>query len=255
MKSVCVIQARYDSSRLPGKVLARIGDRTMLEMVINRVARASQVDYTIVATSTEASDDPVASAAENAGARVIRGSQFDVLDRYYAALNTEPDVDIIVRLTADCPFVDPDVIDLVVNRLIDDDLDFSANRLPPPHRRTYPVGLDVEACKAEALKAAWQNARLPHQREHVMPYLYENPEDFRIGVVDLDVDLSSYRWTVDTPEDLVAVQRIAALVGPEPFGWKDVLEVARQHPEIGELNRSARQKVVTEHDARWDSVD
>lgn len=255
MTVICVIQARFASSRLPGKVLEPIGDRSMLAMVIHRASRAASVEHTIVATSTETSDDTVAAAAAEAGARVVRGSQFDVLDRFYAALSMEPSADILVRLTADCPFVDPDVIDLVVNNLIDGNLDFSANRLPPPHPRTYPVGLDVEACKTKALRTAWREATFPHQREHVMPYIYENPRDFRFGVVDLDVDLSSFRWTVDTADDLAAVRRIAALVGPEPFGWRDVLSVAQAHPEIGDLNRSARQKAVTEHDSRWDAHD
>lgn len=252
MKTICVIQARFASSRLPGKVLERIGDRSMLAMIIERASRAATIEAMIVATSTEVSDDAVATAAKEAGARVMRGSQFDVLDRYYKALNLESDADILVRLTADCPFVDPDLIDLVVNRLIEGDLAFSANRLPPPHARTYPVGLDVEACTTEALRTAWKEATLPHQREHVMPYLYENPRQFRIGVVDLDFDLSGYRWTVDTVEDLAAVRQIAALVGPEPYGWRDVLNVAQAHPEIGELNRTARQKAATESDSRWE---
>ena len=252
MNVVCVIQARFASSRLPGKVLEPIGERSILRMVVDRVTRASTVGRTVVATSTEASDDAVALAAREAGVVVVRGSQFDVLDRFHDVLRALPDTDVIVRVTADCPFVDPDVLDLVVTRLIDDGLDFSANRLPPPHPRTYPVGLDVEVCTAAALRTAWEGAKEPHQREHVMPYLYEIPQQFRIGLVDLDTDLSSYRWTVDTPEDLIAVRKIAELVGSEPFSWEDVLEVARAHPEIGDVNRAAKQKSVTQHDPRWE---
>lgn len=254
MNVTCIIQARFASSRLPGKVLEQIGERSILNMVIDRVQRASTVGRIVVATSTEASDDAVEIAASEAGVDVVRGSQFDVLDRFHDVLRALPETDVVVRVTADCPFVDPGVLDLVVTRLIDDDLDFSANRLPPPYPRTYPVGLDVEACTAAALQMAWERAKEPHQREHVMPYLYENSQQFRIGLVDLDTDLSSYRWTVDTPEDLMAVRKIAELVGPEPFSWEDVLEVARSHPEIGDINRGAEQKSVTQHDPRWEQA-
>lgn len=228
-----------------------IGDRSMLGMVIDRVTRSSTVTDTVVATTTEASDDGVALAAREAGVDVVRGSQFDVLDRFNDVFHELPDTDLVVRVTADCPFVDPAIIDLVVMNLINRNLDFSANRLPPPHSRTYPVGLDVEVCTADALRAAWNRAAEPHQREHVMPFLYENPKDFRIGIVDLEADLSSYRWTVDTPEDLEAARQIAELVGPEPFGWRQVLEVAQTHPKIGNINRNAKQKAVTQHDDRW----
>ncbi|TBN55968.1 acylneuraminate cytidylyltransferase [Glaciihabitans arcticus] len=251
MSTVCVVQARYSSSRLPGKVLERIGDSSMIERVLERLSRSSQLDEIVVATTDQPADVAVAAAVEAAGFRVIRGAQYDVLERYLQAVSDRDDADVVVRVTADCPFIDPDIVDRVIAFRTEGDLDFAANRLPPPHARTYPVGLDVEVATVVALRRAGAEATAPHHREHVMPYLYESGDRFRFGVVQLDEDLSGYRWTVDTPEDLAAARAIAELVGPEPFGWRDVLEVARMHPEIARINGSLAQKDVTVVDTRW----
>lgn len=251
MTTVCVVQARFGSKRLPGKVLEPIGSAPMLVRVLDRLRRAATLDEIIVATTSAASDDAVAKVANFAGVKVVRGSQFDVLDRYHDALLASSSASVIVRVTADCPFIDPDLVDLVVRERADHNADFVANRLPPPHPRTYPVGLDVEVCTAIALDRAWREAAAPHHREHVMPYLYENPDLFVIRVLQLDNDLSHYRWTVDTVEDLDAVRRLDALVGPEPFGWHDVLKVAADNPRIGQINSAQRQKLVSEFDERW----
>lgn len=250
MTTVAVIQARAGSSRLPGKVLETIAGMPMLERVIRRVARAQTVDQVIVATTQEPEDDIVQAVAEHAGARVVRGSRYDVLDRFHTALTDYADDDVIVRVTADCPFVDPDVIDEVVLRLRSSGAVFVANRLPPPHPRTTPVGLDVEATTVGALRLAWREATDPHHREHVMPYLYETP-GIAVEVLQIDEDLSHLRWTVDTPDDLAAARALADLVGPEPFGWRDVLAVARAHPEIGAANAGHAQKDVHVIDERW----
>lgn len=251
MTVVCVIQARLGSSRLPGKVLARIGGITMLEKVIQRVARSRSIDRVVVATTSDHADDEVEQVAMASGADVIRGSMLDVLDRFNDVLVAYPDTEVIVRVTADCPFVDPDIIDDLVRQLAAGGFDFVANRLPPPSGRTYPVGLDVEVCTAAALREAWLKALQPHEREHVMPYIYETPGRFRILATDLSEDLSNFRWTVDTQNDLAVVQALDVLCGPEPFGWERVLEVARQHPDIAEANSGVVQKHVSETDKRW----
>ena len=222
----------------------------MLERVVARVRRARSVDVVLVATTTEPGDDVVAELAGRAGAEVHRGPLYDVLDRFHGALAPYAADDVVVRVPADCPFVDPGMIDDVVERLRATGADFVANRLPPPHPRTTPVGLDVEATTVGALREAHSRATLPHHREHVMPYLYETP-GLRVEVVDLDEDLSHLRWTVDTAEDLAAARAIADLVGPEPFGWRDVLAVARAHPEIGALNAGHAQMDVHATDDRW----
>lgn len=252
MTTVCIVQARAGSSRLPGKVLEPISGVSMLGKVLTRLSRAQSIDVLIVATTTDAGDDAVEAEAERFGAIVVRGSVFDVLDRYHSALEAAPDADIVVRVTADCPFVDPDVVDLLVRTLREEGADFVANRLPPPYPRTYPIGLDVEVSTAAALETAWRDAASAHEREHVMPYLYESG-NFDVRVVDLPEDLSAYRWTVDTPADLAAVRAIDALCGPEPFGWEHVLEVVMANPEVLAINADSAQKSVFDVDSRWEA--
>ena len=160
MKSrvVAIIQGRMSSSRLPGKILADIAGQPMLTRVYARTSRAQTLDEVIFATTTDASDDPVAEYCDFSGIPFTRGSLFDVLDRYYqTALQAKADV--IVRITADCPMIAPALIDDVVNTLLEDEYDFVCNRLPPPWTRTYPIGLDVEVCTFKALKKAWKEAK------------------------------------------------------------------------------------------------
>ncbi len=251
MTTIAIIQARSGSSRLPKKVLQLVDERPMIQMVVDRVGRAREVDKVIVATTSDPSDDELADFVRQCGAEVVRGDTFDVLARYALVLSANPDADVVVRVTADCPFIDPEIIDDAVSLLKRGEFDFVANRLPPPSLRTFPVGLDVEVCTAKALRGAVANATAPHHREHVMPYLYENGADFKIHVMNLDEDLSQYRWTVDTAVDLEVVRTLAALCPEEPYSWREVLRVAREHPEIGEQNSSVAHKVVTDVDARW----
>ncbi|HEY8721825.1 glycosyltransferase family protein [Pengzhenrongella sp.] len=251
MSVVAVIQARFGSSRLPGKVLEDVGGRPMLEKVIQRVFRATSVDDVIVATTDSVTDDSVSAVARGVGATVHRGSTLDVLDRFKTAIGLYDDADLVVRVTADCPFVDPGLIDDAVAKLRSTDADFVANRLPPPFARTYPVGLDVEVTTAAAIRCAWREATEPHQREHVMPYLYDPPGRFRVSILDLAEDLSNFRWTVDTRADLLAVRALAEVVGPEPFSWRDVLAQARKCPAIGRLNAREVQKGLRVTDERW----
>jgi spore coat polysaccharide biosynthesis protein SpsF len=249
--TVAVIQARAGSSRLPGKVLADIGGQTMLAKVVGRVKRSRLVDVVLVATTGAREDDPVARIGADAGAMVHRGPVLDVLDRFVGALAPFADDDIVVRITADCPFVDPEIIDLCISRLARGDVEFVANRLPPPAVRTFPVGLDVEATRVGSLREAGQEATALFEREHVMPYLYAGTRARRVDVLDIDEDLSGERWTVDTPEDLEAVRAIDDMVGPEPFGWRDVLAVVRAHPELRTINGTGTQKRLDEVDERW----
>jgi spore coat polysaccharide biosynthesis protein SpsF len=251
MSVICIIQARMGSSRLPGKVLEKIGETPMLEKVVIRLRRARTLDAVVVATTDDPRDDQLVDFCRERGIAVSRGSVFDVLDRFHTVLDSYPEADIVVRVTADCPFVDPEIVDQAVDALRAKGLDFVANRLPPPASRTYPVGLDVEVSTATALRRAWLEALAPHQREHVMPYLYDTPGRFAVSVFQWAEDLQQFRWTVDEPRDLEVVRLLDKLSGPEPFGWRRVLEVARAHPEIQELNITARQKALSEVDDRW----
>jgi len=169
---IAVVQGRMGSSRLPGKILADIAGQPMLSRVYIRTSRAATVTETVFATTTDSSDDPVADYCDFGGIPFTRGSQFDVLDRYYQTAK-EFNAEIVVRITADCPVIDPDLIDDAVNTLLDGEYDFVANRLPPPFGRTYPIGLDTEVCTFVGLETAWNDAKETFHREHVMPYLYE----------------------------------------------------------------------------------
>lgn len=251
MTTICVVQARFDSSRLPGKVLEPIGGVPILLRILDRLRLSKTVDEVIVATTRSSSDDPIVQLAEDAGVAVIRGSAFDVLDRFHDVLVARPDADVIVRVTADCPVVDPYLVDVVVRSLTARGVDYAANRLPPPYARTFPVGLDVEVCTARALTHAWENASESYMREHVTPYLYVDAGRFATHIVDWTEDLSHYRWTVDTPRDLEAMRQIYSYLRTDSTDWQDVLDVVRAHPSIDAVNADEAQKVLEQVDSRW----
>jgi spore coat polysaccharide biosynthesis protein SpsF len=240
------------SSRLPGKVLKDIAGQPMLGWVVERVRLAHSVDEVVVATTQDQADDPIAAFCAQRGYPCFRGDQFDVLDRYYQAA-TAFGAQFIVRVTADCPLIDPEIVDRVVSVLIDTGVDFVADRLPPPWKRTYPIGLDVEACTYAALERAWREAALPHEREHVMPYLYDEPGHFQTLLLQAHADYGDLRWTVDTPEDLEAVRLIFSFFqGRKDVGWLEVLELMDYHPELRQLNVDVRPKAYDDVDQRFD---
>lgn len=264
-KTVAIIQGRMSSSRLPGKILADISGQPMLTRVYMRTSRAKTLDEVIFATTTDASDDPVAEYCDFSGIPFTRGSLFDVLDRYYqTALSAKADV--VVRITADCPVIDPQLIDNVVNTLIDEDYDFVCNRLPPPHQRTYPIGLDVEACTFKVLKKAWKEAKEPQHREHAMPYFYEgvqlsavsrqlsegeSPRGFKVALLNHITDFGEYRWTVDMPEDLEFMRQVYAhFDGRDDFTWKDVLDLVHDEPQLMKINAGVEHKTLKDIDKR-----
>lgn len=242
MKVVAIIQARMSSTRLPGKVLKTASGRTMLDRMLERVRQSRTVNQVIVATTTDPSDDPIVRACRRYGAEVFRGSLPDVLDRYYQAAKLYQ-AEIIVRLTGDCPLIDPILIDEVVLALIEHRVDFACNRLPPPFSRTYPIGLDVEACTFQALESAWLNADQKHEREHVLPYLYAVPGRFTILQLNHTEDLGHLRWTLDTPEDLKLLRRVYRYFkGRNDFSWLQVLKLWREKPEMFEVNAQVKHK-------------
>jgi spore coat polysaccharide biosynthesis protein SpsF len=284
MNTLAIIQARMGSSRLPGKVLLDLAGKPMIQRVIERTRRAKKVDSVLVATTADSSDDPVASFAASMGVPCFRGSLHDVLDRYYQAAQAHK-ADVIVRITADCPLIEPDVVDQTIALLgiANDELvtlqslthnsqfDFSCNRLPPPFPRSFPIGLDVEACTFAALERAWQESTETFHREHVMPYIYEgvsltdqfpmtnrqyvstglSPRNFRIAQLHHTPEYGEMRWTVDTPEDLAFIREIFARLGNQAnFTWYDVLSIVQQEPELAELNAGIRHKTMKEIDDR-----
>lgn len=242
MNTVAIVQARMGSSRLPGKVLMDIEGRTMLERVLERTSRAATLNGVVVATTTEASDDPVAALAARRGWHIFRGSQDDVLGRYVEAARRF-DADVIVRVTSDCPLIDPDVLDAVVRARADRRADYCSNALA---RRTFPRGLDVESVTRAALERAHVEASAPHEREHVTPYVYGHPDRFVLTGVESSEDESRHRWTVDTPEDLALVRAVYREFGPDgPRTWRDVLPLLVARPDLAALNAHVVQKPLT----------
>ncbi len=252
-RTVAIIQARMGSSRLPGKVMQEIDGRPMLDWVITRARRAKLVDDVAVATTTDVSDDPIEAYCKTQGVPVYRGDVFDVLDRYYQAARAFH-ADTIVRLTADCPLLDPYVVDQTVRRFYADGADFAANRLPPPFKRTFPIGLDTEVCSFAALERAWKEADQKYQREHVMPYVYDEEGRFKVVVVNNPEDFGDQRWTVDTPEDLEFVRQVVAGFGHfDDFNWMDVLALLDRNPALLEINAQIAHKTMKDVDERSES--
>jgi glutamate-1-semialdehyde aminotransferase/spore coat polysaccharide biosynthesis protein SpsF (cytidylyltransferase family) len=228
---VAIVQARMGSSRLPGKTVADVAGQPLLLHVVERVRNARRVDKVVVATTNQSSDDPIAALCQAEKVQYFRGSENDVLDRFYKTAQANS-ADIVVRITADCPLIDPEVIDNVVARFQVGDCDYVSNIV----RYTYPDGLDTEVFSFAALERAWREAKKPSEREHVTPYL--RTEKFRTANVESEspVPLGKYRWTVDHPADLEFVRRIyEAFSGNEQFGYQDIFHLLRERPELATI--------------------
>lgn len=238
MKLVAIVQARMGSSRLPGKVLQDLEGETVLARVLNRLRRARLINELLVATTEHSADDAIVQECRRHSVAVCRGDQDDVLDRYFRAAQLAK-AEIVVRITSDCPLIDPEITDQTIAAFVQSRPDYASNVLV----RTYPRGLDTEVMSFDALARAWQEARKPYQREHVTPYIYEHSAQFKLLSVTGDADHSGHRWTVDTPQDLELVRAIyVRLKGKAMFLWRDVLDLVEQDPGLADLNRSVRQK-------------
>jgi spore coat polysaccharide biosynthesis protein SpsF len=234
---VAVIQARAGSTRLPGKVLRPLGGRPVLEWVVRAAQAAEGVDEVVVATSVLEGDDEVAQLAERLGVGVVRGSELDVLDRFVAAVDAHP-CEAVVRLTADCPLLDPALISLVVSTWrARPSADYVATTLV----RTLPRGLDVELARADGLRALAATAT-GHDRVHVTSGLYADPDRFELVGLVVAPDSSDLRLTLDTPEDAAALEAVVEVVGDRPVPWRELVAAVRSHPEVVALNADVRQK-------------
>lgn len=240
MKVVAIVQARIGSTRLPGKVLKDLAGETMLARVVERLRHANRVDELLVATTDRPEDDAIVDECRRLSVLVSRGDQHDVLDRYFKAAQYVS-ADVVVRITADCPLIDPEITDKTIAQFLDELPDYASNTIV----RTYPRGLDTEVISFSALSKAWQKAQKPYEREHVTPYLLEHPSEFRLASVVGDRNYSTHRWTVDTPEDLLFAQTVyERLKVKGMFSWRDVLAVLDREPELAELNRDVVQKAI-----------
>lgn len=234
MRTVAIIQARAGSTRLRGKVLRELHGKPMLAHQIERVLRSKRIHAVVVATTAKREDDPVAELAHSLGVSTFRGEEHDVLDRFYRAAK-EHSAGIIVRLTGDCPLTDPEVIDQVLSHFEESEMPLDYTSTP----RNYPEGLDCEVFTFAALEAAWKDAVLPSEREHVTPFIKNHPEKFVCNAwVSGGRDNSSMHWSVDTKEDFHFVEAVyRALYDSNPtFGYRDVLAMLEAQPELLALN-------------------
>jgi spore coat polysaccharide biosynthesis protein SpsF len=235
---LAILQARVSSIRLPGKVLKPILGRPMLAMQIERLGRMRGVDELIVATSQDSSDNPTEMLCHEMGVRCFRGSLDDVLDRYYLAAKAYSP-EHVVRLTGDCPLADRELIGRVLDFHLACDYDYTSNALTP----SFPHGLDVEAIRFGCLVQAWTEATLPSHREHVTPFIYENPHRFKLGSYTNNLDLSWLRWTVDESADLDLVTHLYEALYPKKpdFTTDDILAYLEEHPHLKTANTRTRQ--------------
>jgi spore coat polysaccharide biosynthesis protein SpsF len=240
VKIAAIIQARMGSTRLPGKVLMDLGGKTVLARVVERLRRSTRINEIIVAMTCSVADDAIVRECQQLGVSSFRGSENDVLDRYYRAARV-CGAAVVVRITSDCPVIDPQLVDETIQMFQDERADYGSNVFP----RTYPRGLDTEVFTVSALEQAWRDAREPYEREHVTPYFYRRPELFKMVSRRGRIDYSQYRWTLDTVEDLELLRTIYARFGNEDdFSWGEVIQLMEREPRLTEVNSCVVQKAL-----------
>lgn len=248
---LCIIQARTASTRLPNKVLLSLGKKAVLEQIVERVKDSKKIDKIIVATSEKKEDNKIAELCQKIDIDCFRGSENDVLDRYYQAAK-HFDFSNIVRITGDCPLIDPEIIDEVIGLFQNEKLDYAANVIPP----TFPDGLDAEIFSFEALERAWRETKMKSEREHVTIYMWQNPELFKQKHLNSPIDLSGKRWTLDNPEDYEFINKIyEGLYSAKPkFRLKDVLEFLEANSELEKINQNIKRNEGLEKSLKEDEI-
>jgi spore coat polysaccharide biosynthesis protein SpsF len=239
MKTVIIVQARMTSTRLPGKVLLPLADQPMLMRLVERLRRVKQADAIVIATTTNATDDPIATLCETLVVPCHRGSEHDVLSRYADAARLNA-AQVVVRVTSDCPLIDPVLVDKLITIYAEGGCDYVSNMQPP----TWPYGMAIEVFSAAALDDAHREATQDSEREHVTPFIYWHPERYRLRNIESPQNLSQQRWTVDTPEDYQLVRRLFETLYPENphFTLADVLAMMEAHPDWMRINQHIQQK-------------
>jgi spore coat polysaccharide biosynthesis protein SpsF len=238
-KIIAIAQARIGSTRLPGKVMMKIKDKTLLELYINRVRPSKYIDKIIIATTVNSADDIIEQLAVKIGIECFRGNENDLLDRYYQCAK-KYNANLIVRITPDDPFVDHEVIDRAIDIFINDKVDFVTNHFDP----TYPEGLDIEVYSFAAMEKSWKEAKLLSEREHVFPYIQNNPDKFKIVNFKQEKDYSHLRWTIDHACDFEMTKKIYDFLYDKKqiFLQEDILKLIGEHPEIAEMNSHIKRK-------------
>lgn len=229
----CIIQARIGSTRLPKKILKNLDyNSTVLDYVLSQISKSNLIDKIVLATTTLPEDDIVDDFGKNLGFEVFRGDSIDVLDRYYQCAK-KFNFQVIVRITSDCPLIDPEITDNVIGHFDSRKYDYVCNTQP----RTFPQGTETEVFSFSALEHAWKNAKLPSEREHVTPFFYNNPQQFKILNVKNTENISKLRWCIDREEDLQVLRNIVLKITDRPILTKHILEIVNSNPEIFEKNK------------------
>lgn len=238
---VAVVQARTGSTRFPGKIFADIQGMPLIWHILTRIRFSKKINHVVVATTVNPLDDIIEEWAIKNKVALYRGSEDDVLDRYYNAAK-KFNADVIVRITADDPFKDPEIIDKVIDMLLSLQLDFAYNNNPP----SFPEGLDTEVFTYKALQIAHANAKDSFEREHVTQYFYRNPSIFKQSNFPYSINLSHLRWTLDTNSDYEMTKEIYRhLYTPNKiFLMKDILQLLRQYPAIAEINSGVKRSAM-----------
>ena len=232
----CIIQARVGSTRLPGKVIKEIdGVNTVLDYVINQVKFSKKIEKIIVATTDLIEDEVICKNLSLLKIEFFRGSSEDVLDRYYHCAK-KFSIDNIVRVTADNPLIDPNIIDLIIDEYENNKCDYASNTL----HRTFPYGTEVEVFSFKSLEKAWNNAKKPSEREHVTPFIYDLQNRFILINKEFQEDLSHLRYTIDRIEDLKLVREIIKNIPTRPILIQDIIELYKKRPEIFEINKNIK---------------
>lgn len=232
-KVVALVQARMGSTRLPGKVLKEVMGRPLLSYLVERLRRVPQIDEIVIATTTNPEDQAIVTLCQKEKISCFRGSAEDVLDRLYRAAK-QFEADIVIRITADCPLIDPVCIQQALALYLDEKPDYVSNA----HVRSFPIGMDVEVFSFSSLQEAHQEAKKPEEREHVTPFIYRHPERYCSKVITHTPDLSHLRLTVDTAEDLALITKLLELLYPikHNFTLQDILSALKSHPDWLQLN-------------------
>ena len=233
----CIIQARMSSTRLPGKVMIKIDkENTILDCVVNQLQDSKEIKNIVIATTDQKEDDVIVEFLQKRKMKYFRGSEKDVLDRYYQCAK-KFNFSKIIRITSDNPLIDYEIADMVVKHFKSNNYDYITTDLPlDTFHRTYPLGYAVEVFTFSALENAWKNAKLPSEREHVTPYFYKNKEIFRQTSIQNSEDLSRFRCTVDTKYDLELIQKIYLNIKKRPILLSDVIKLFKANPELIKIN-------------------
>lgn len=238
MKIVAIIQARCGSSRFPNKIFAEISGKPLIWHVVNRLKYSETINDILIATTTNHLDDKLVEWANNNNVKIFRGDENNVLNRYYEA-SKSIGADVIIRITADDPFKEPNIIDKAVRKLIELRADFVCNNNPP----SFPEGLDVEVFTKNAINIAENNSVSSFEREHVTQYFYKNSSCFKIYNISNDINLSYLRWTIDTDVDLKMVKQIYShlyISDKQIFYMNDIIGLLEKYPEIKTINMSVQ---------------